>query len=239
VADLDDLLAQLAAGLVEGAERGLPLQTRLCASAARLLGCDGAAITVAYTRPERVTVATTDETALILEEAQDVTGQGPGVDAFTTGAYSRLELPEDGRPDPRWPLLHLESVPDLAPVVVHAIPLTRADRVIGVLTLYRRGTDTDLDDSAATVVSKAVAAALVADGPDERSAIEGPWAERAEVHQATGMVVAQLGIPEEDALALLRAHAYSHEQSVGSTARDVITKRLRFSASPDQEIEST
>lgn len=199
----------------------------------------GAAITVAYTRPERVTVATTDETALILEEAQDVTGQGPGVDAFTSGTYARLELPEDGRPDARWPLLHLDSVPDLAPVVVHALPLAKEDRVIGVLTLYRRGTDTDLDDDAATVVSKAVVAALVADSPDEGSAIEGPWAERAEVHQATGMVVAQLGIPEQDALALIRAHAYSHEQSVGRTARDVITKRLRFSASSDQEIEST
>jgi ABC-type taurine transport system substrate-binding protein len=53
------------------------------------------------------------------------------------------------------------------------------------------------------------------------------------------MVVAQLGIPEVDALALLRAHAYSHDQSVAQTARAVISHQLTFSANPDQEIEST
>ena len=59
------------------------------------------------------------------------------------------------------------------------------------------------------------------------------------MHQATGMVVAQLGVPEDDALALIRAHAYSHEQSVGQSAHDVISQRLTFSATPQQEIEST
>ena len=59
------------------------------------------------------------------------------------------------------------------------------------------------------------------------------------MHQATGMVVAQLGVHEDDALALLRAHAYSHDQSVGHTAHDVVTRHLTFSANPDQEIEST
>ena len=68
---------------------------------------------------------------------------------------------------------------------------------------------------------------------------QGPWSERAEVHQATGMVVAQLGVPETDALALLRAYAYSHDQSVAITAHAVIARILAFSANPDQEIEST
>ena len=88
-------------------------------------------------------------------------------------------------------------------------------------------------------MSRVVAAALLADAPSMQEAGQGPWSERAEVHQATGMVVAQLGVPETDALALLRAYAYSHDQSLAITAHAVITRILVFSANPDQEIEST
>lgn len=239
VADVDDLLTRLAQGVVEGADRGVPLPARMCRAAVRVLGCDGGAITLAYTRPERVTLVATDDTALVVEETQDVLGQGPGVDAFTTGAYARLELPEGDGPDPRWPLLESAELTSLAPIVVHAVPIGEGDGVLGVLTLHRRAVGHELDLDAATVVARVLAAALLADGPTQQESGQGPWSERAEVHQATGMVVAQLGIPEADALALIRAHAYSHDQSVASSAHEVIGRRLTFSASPDQEIEST
>ena len=113
------------------------------------------------------------------------------------------------------------------------------DRVIGVLTLYQHGTDREIDLEAALIVARVVAAALLAEGTSIQDAGQGPWSERAEVHQATGMVVAQLGVPEADALALLRAHAFSHDQSVADTAHAVIDRQLTFSANPDQEIEST
>jgi hypothetical protein len=239
VADVDDLLTRLAKGLVDGADRGLPLPTRLCTSAAGILGCDGGAITMAYTQLERVTLAATDDLALLLEETQDVVGQGPGPDAFTSGAYSRFDLLDVDGPDPRWPLLESDTLTAVAPVVVHALPMGEKHRVIGVLTLYQRGVDRQIDLDSAVVVAQVVGAALLADGPSQHDAGHGPWAERAEVHQATGMVVAQLGIPEADAVALIRAHAYSHDQSVGRSAHAVITRELTFSASPDQEIEST
>ncbi len=212
----------------------------MCRAAVDLLGCDGGAVTLAYTHVERVTLCASDDTALLLEETQDVLGQGPGPDAFTTGTYARFDLLDVDGPDPRWPLLESDSLTRLAPLVVHAVPMGEGeDRVVGVLTLYQRGVDRDIDLAAALVVSRVVAAALLADGPSMQEAGQAAWSERAEVHQATGMVVAQLGVPEEDALALLRAHAYSHDQSVRRTAHDVITGRLTFSANPDQEIEST
>ena len=204
------------------------------------LGCDGGAITIAYTQVERVTLCATDDTARLLEETQDVVGQGPGPDAFTTGAYARFDLLDVDGPDPRWPLLESETLTALAPLVVHALPMGEGgDRVIGVLTLHQHGTDRELDLDAASIVARVVAAALLADGPSMQDAGQGPWSERAEVHQATGMVVAQLGVPETDALALLRAYAYSHDQSVAVTAHAVIARILAFSANPDQEIEST
>ena len=39
----------------------------------------------------------------------------------------------------------------------------------------------------------------------------GAWSSRAGIHQATGMVIAQLGISPDDALAVLRAHAYAED----------------------------
>jgi hypothetical protein len=240
VADVDDLLARLAHGLARGAADGLPLPDRLCRAAASTLGCDGGAITIAYTQVERVTLCATDATARLLEETQDVVGQGPGPDAFTTGAYARFDLLDVDGPDPRWPLLESDSLTALAPLVVHALPMGEGDdRVIGVLTLHQHGVDREIDLDAGLIVSRVVAAGLLADGPSMQEAGQGPWSERAEVHQATGMVVAQLGVPETDALALLRAYAYSHDQSVSVTAHAVIARILAFSANPDQEIEST
>jgi hypothetical protein len=240
VADVDDLLARLARELAREQGRGRPLPDRLCRAGAQILRCDGGAITMAYTHVERVTLCATDDTALILEETQDVMGQGPGPEAFATGAYARFDLVDVDGPDPRWPLLDTESLTALAPLVVHALPMGEGrDEVLGVLTLYQRGTGRRIDVDAAMVVARVTAAALLADGPRMHDPEHGPWAERAEVHQATGMVVAQLGVPEEDALALLRAHAYSHDQSMGHTAHDVINRQIIFSANPDQEIEST
>ena len=240
MADVDDLFARLAQGLARVADSGLPLPDRLCRSAVALLGCDGGAVTMAYTHVERVTLCATDDTALAIEEAQDVMGQGPGPDAFTTGAYSRFDLLDVDGPDPRWPLLESPALTALAPLVIHALPMGEGeDRVLGVLTCYQRGTDRDIDLDDALIVARVVAAALVADEPSMHDSEHGPWSERAEVHQATGMVVAQLGVRERDALALLRAHAYSHDQGVSATAGDVIARRLTFSANTAHEIEST
>ena len=188
---------------------------------------------------ERVTLCTTDDTAQMLEEVQEVVGQGPGPDAFTTGEYQRLEITATGGPDPRWPLLDSGALSALAPLIVHALPLGAPDSVIGVLTLHQHPTAPQLDVESALIVAKVLTAALLADGPTQNDLGQGPWAERAEVHQATGMVVAQLGVPESDALALLRAHAYSHDQSVSTTAHAVITRRVTFSATHERGIDST
>lgn len=236
---VDHLVTRLAAGLMAGADRGVALPTRLCRATARVLGCDGAAITLAYTEPERVTLCATDDTAQIIEEVQDVVGQGPGADAFTTGRYRRLDLGLRDDEDHRWPLLDGGELRGMAPGTVHALPLGTPPAVFGVLTLYQLGIDRALDLDDARAAARLVSAALLAVAPSQQEAGRGPWAGRAEVHQATGMVVAQLGVADDDALALIRAHAYSHDQSVARSAHEILAGRVVFSFSPSHQIDST
>jgi AmiR/NasT family two-component response regulator len=51
---------------------------------------------------------------------------------------------------------------------------------------------------------------------------------RADIHQATGMVLAQLGVGATDALARMRAYAFVEQRLLGDVAHDVVSRRLRF-----------
>ena len=51
---------------------------------------------------------------------------------------------------------------------------------------------------------------------------------RAEVHQACGMVSAQLEISLTEAAVRLRAHAYAEDRPLAEVAREVVARRLRL-----------
>ena len=51
---------------------------------------------------------------------------------------------------------------------------------------------------------------------------------RTEIHQATGMVSAQLEVSAADALVRLRAHAYAEGRTLSDVAADVLGRRLRL-----------
>ncbi|MEC4016999.1 ANTAR domain-containing protein [Streptomyces sp. H27-D2] len=55
---------------------------------------------------------------------------------------------------------------------------------------------------------------------------------RAEVHQATGMLSAQLEIPLAHALLRLRGYTFAHDRGIIDVARDVIAGRLEFPQDP-------
>jgi hypothetical protein len=57
--------------------------------------------------------------------------------------------------------------------------------------------------------------------------------DRAEVHQATGMISVQATPGLADSLVLLRAHADAAERPILAVARDVVTRHLHFRAEVD------
>jgi len=51
---------------------------------------------------------------------------------------------------------------------------------------------------------------------------------RAQVHQATGMVLAQLNVSATEALARLRAYSFVEQRLLRDVARDVVNRTLIF-----------
>ena len=66
--------------------------------------------------------------------------------------------------------------------------------------------------------------AAMNDDPEVLALLDG----RAEVHQAVGMVLVQLEVTPQEALARMRAYAFLHQRLLIDVAHDVIARRLRF-----------
>ena len=225
------ILARLAY-LVAADDQREALAGRLAEACRLILAVSGAAITVENTTMERMTLCATSDDAARLEDLQEVLGEGPSHDAFTsaTAVITALDDAEG-----RWPEFTAAARRAVGEVTVHAMPMRPGGEVIGVLSLYRvpGPTAQPLEEAqpleGAQFLADAVGAALLSETPRaEAAGDDGPWATRAEIHQATGMVTAQLGLHPEDALAILRAHAFAHDTSLAGIARQVVTRRLDF-----------
>jgi hypothetical protein len=219
------VLARLA-GALASSSPDQPFPVRLCSACVEILGADGGAITLSSTKPERLTVSTSNGTSARIEDLQDVLGEGPGQDAFRDGRTVVTQI--DGGHGGPFPMF-TELAADIAgPLTVWAIPMHPGGATIGVVTLYRAVGELEQSLDDAQFLVDAVGAALL----DERSAGAGApfatWPDRARVHQATGMVVAQLVISPDDALAILRAHAYADSATLDQIATEVVERRLSF-----------
>lgn len=227
------VLAALAQSIASDAQRPLPL--RLCQACRDILDTDGGAITVAYSRPERATLCATDETAARLEDLQEVVGQGPGPDAFGSGEPVVAALGADDQAQ-RWPLFAKAANDSVGTIAIYAFPIRPQTEILGVLTLYQskaRPLGHPLD--VAQFLADTLGASILGDPAARNALIPAPWSARARIHQATGIIVAQLKVNPDDALALLRAHTYAHDSTLDAVASEIIERRLDFTVTDQSE----
>lgn len=208
------------------------LAEQICKACVEGLDIDGAAISLLTASTLRETLFATDATADLLEDLQFSLGEGACVDAAVTGRAVLVPDMNDTAQTGRWPMYAAAVVDQAGVGAVFALPLQWGTINLGVLDLYRRAPGSLSRAQLRDAVSAADAASLMLLGlrtdPGDEGTWDRSWSNRAEIHQATGMVVAQLGVTATDAFARLRAYAFAAQRPLGEIARDVVARRLHF-----------
>ncbi len=230
-ASLDRLRAEVGVALRDHTDILDPL-ARLCRACAQLLPVDGASVSL-MTRAgtgHRETLYASDAIVDHIETLQFSLGEGPCFEAFTTGRPVLIaDLAADAAT--AWPVFAAQMA-DQPVGAIFAFPLVRGAARVGAIDLYRRtpGWLTPPDLAIALQIADIAATALI--GPllhdldvDDALLMVMPN-HRAQVHQATGILVAEHAIPADQALARLRGYAFATGRMVDEVATDLITRRL-------------
>jgi hypothetical protein len=193
-----------------------------------MLSISGAGISMVTTAGNRGVVCATDDVSARIEDLQFTLGEGPCVDAAQFG--TPILIPDLNTPDDivvdRWPAF-IEGAGAAGVRAVFAFPLRIGAINVGVMDAYRN------ELRAALLAADAAALALLHTDTDRDDLfaddVEARSTYQLQVHQATGIVQVQLGIPTEEAFLMLRARAFALGRPLVDVATDVVARRLRFS----------
>lgn len=198
-----------------------------------LLPVTGASIAVmtADTQNREVLYAS-DEAIAAVEELQFSLGEGPCYQAFHTG--SPVLVPDlAAEAATSWPVFAHETTThpgsrDVA--AVFAFPLRSGAVSIGALDLYRTEPGWLTDEQVSTALQLVDLAGVtllgIHLGGESADELSGLPHGRAEVHQATGMLIAAWQISPTEALARLRAAAYATGRFVNDVALDLVNRHI-------------
>jgi GAF domain-containing protein len=218
------------------ASGGADLTTaRLCEVSVEVTAVSGAGIMLMSGDVAQGSVCTSNEVSALIEQLQFALGEGPCLDAF-----------HQDRPVLEPDLVHPVMARWLAfsgPAIeagvrgIFGFPLRVGAVRLGALNLYcdqpRLLSDEQHADALvmADVVAQAVLA-LQADAPPGKlgAALEVDADFQYVVHQASGMVAAQLDVDVGQALIRLKAHAFGNGRPLAEVADDVVARKLRLDA---------
>jgi hypothetical protein len=210
-----------------------------CSPFVAAIGVNGAAVSTLGAPLGSETVGATDAAAARLDEIQIDLGEGPCWEALTS-RRPVLEPDVQHSSNPAWPLAR-EALHRAGLGAVFAFPLVVAGIDVGAIDLYCRlpTVITDQQCRDATLLSVILARQVLRRAlrtAEESAEHPGKWVgdySRREVHQATGMIAAQMGLAPDDALLVLRGHAFATGRAVRDIAADVVARKLDFAQPPD------
>jgi len=205
----------------------------LCAAFVGAAGVSGAAISTLGRPLGSQTVCASNSLGARIDEIQIDLGEGPCWEALRTRLpVLESDIQREGS-GLRWPGAG-EALRALDIGGLFAFPLFVGDLSVGSVDLYThepgslsQGAVEDVTVLAAVASRHILRRALDLLEDTEEGMDDGPYSRR-EVHQASGMVAAQLAIAPDDAMLVLRGRAFSSGRSVGAIAADVVARRLTF-----------
>lgn len=220
------------AALVGGTDDESPSLTTVCRSATRLLQMSGASV-VLMGEDTFPSVASAYGVSVTVQDLEFTLGEGPASDAYAEGKPVLVD--DVGFLTSRWPQF-TRGLTEAGIHSVYALPLQLGAIKLGVIVLYRDEAGAlEGDDLAAALLVAELVTNQVLDmqaGALSESLAWGLEVDdyRAVVHQATGMISAQLNCAMGEALVRLRGHAFASERAIDLVATEVVTGQLRFDA---------
>jgi hypothetical protein len=220
-------------GLLHADSEAVPTTARLCGLSVELAAASGAGIMLMSGETLRGSLCTTDSVSATIEELQFTLGEGPCLDAY--GQRRPVIEPDLGAPAvPRWPAFTPAAI-EAGARAVFGFPLLLGATRLGALNVYRDapGPLSDEQHADLSVMADVSARAVIDMQAHARSGsvateIEAGSDFRLVVHQASGMVSAQLDTDVVEALVRLRAHAFVHNRPLAEVAVQVVNRQLRF-----------
>jgi GAF domain-containing protein len=226
-----DSFAEVVRHLVAGGIGERPLHQVVGVTCARLLKTPDTGLLLMDAAGAPLALQASTPMMDVVEELELALGVGPCLDAFNcrrpvAEPDIALEAP------PRWLGFHAPAL-DAGVRGVFAFPLVVDGASIGSLNLCRPepGPFTTQQHDDAVLLAALVAQIVLALYGDELDGVidlDRLISHQAVVHQATGMLGAQLEVPMAVALAILRARAFADDRPIARVATDVVLRRLRF-----------
>jgi len=214
--------------------RALALIERVAVACVQSTSVDGTGVSLVTPQGNRGIVFATNTVSGKLEELQLSLGDGPCVDAATSGNPVLLDdLRDVGEGvSLRWPAF-LSEAAGMGVRSVFALPLSIGAIALGTMDLYRStpGPLQPAQLSAALLAADSMAVALLGlnEGHSRLDDDNSDWSPHlVAVHQAAGMMRIQLGVDIQEALIRLRATAFAEQRSINELAGDVVANRRRF-----------
>ncbi|GAB3001848.1 GAF and ANTAR domain-containing protein [Saccharothrix stipae] len=209
----------------------------LCQSAVARLGVSGVVLTVDTSGWPELRWAT-DALGERLTELQVTVGEGPAVDVWRGGGPALVADLDAPSSQARWPMFAPLAV-EAGAGSLFALPLCVGAIRVGLLSLYR--VEAGHLDAPSLTDALAFAELALRLLLDEQASPDGAGGATEDdlplhnprVHQATGMVAAQLDVGMADAFAHLRARSFAEQRPLGDLAADVVARRRRFDRDED------
>ena len=205
----------------------------LCGVCRNVTGMSGAGIMLMSGDLPLGSIGTTGTVSALIEDLQYTLGEGPCVDAYQLG----VPVLEPDLADPVVPRWQAFTGPALDAGVraVFGFPLEVGGVRLGALNFFaeRPGRLSDDQHADALVAADISAEAVLIMQAKESVGVLAAELEQGSnfqyvVHQAAGMVSAQLEVSIAEALVRLRAYAFAHQRLLGQVAADVVGRDLRF-----------